>query len=149
MKKKICLAVLAILPLLFMSFFTASKTFADTSSEQIKKIQDAGVLKVGVKQDVPNFGYYSADSGKYEGMEVDLAKKIAKKLGVKVAYTAVTAQTREALLDNGQIDILIATYTITDERKASFAISNPYYYDEVGFLVNKAKKLQNYFRPRW
>ena len=58
-----------------MSFFTASKTFADTSSEQIKKIQDAGVLKVGVKQDVPNFGYYSADSGKYEGMEVDLAEK--------------------------------------------------------------------------
>lgn len=139
MKKKICLAILASLSLLFMSFFTASKTFADTTSEQIKKIQDAGVLKVGVKQDVPNFGYYSADSGKYEGMEVDLAKKIAKKLGVKVAYTAVTAQTREALLDNGQIDILIATYTITDERKASFAISDPYYYDEVGFLVNKAK----------
>lgn len=142
MKKKICLAVLASLSLLFMSFFTASKTFADTTSEQIKKIQDAGVLKVGVKQDVPNFGYYSAESGKYEGMEIDLAKKIAKTLGVKVAYTAVTTQTREALLDNGQIDLLIATYTITDERKASYAISNPYYYDEIGFLVNTGKGLK-------
>lgn len=136
MKKKILLAIMACLSLLLISTKT---TLADTTSEQIKKIQDSGVLKVGVKQDVPNFGYYSAESGKYEGMEVDLAKKIAKKLGVKVAYTAVTAQTREALIDNGQIDLLIGTYTITDERKASYAISNPYYYDEVGFLVRKSK----------
>ena len=94
MKKKISLAILATLSLLFISFLTAPSTFAETVPEQIKKIQDAGVLKVGVKQDVPNFGYYSAETGKYEGMEVDLAKKIAKQLGVKVAYTAVTAQTR-------------------------------------------------------
>ena len=46
MKKKICLAVLAILPLLFMSFFTASKTFADTSSEQIKKSKMLAFLKL-------------------------------------------------------------------------------------------------------
>ena len=139
MKKKLGLAILASLSLILLTLFTGKTTFADSVSEQVKKIQDAGVLKVGVKQDVPNFGYYSAETGKYEGMEVDLAKKIAKKLGVKVSFTAVTAQTREALLDNGQIDILIATYTITEERQASYAISNPYYYDEIGFLVNKSK----------
>ena len=38
-------------------------------------------------------------------------------------------------MDNGTIDMLIATYTITDERKASYAMSNPYYYDQIGFLV--------------
>ena len=133
MKKKILLAVMACLSLLLISTKT---TLADTTSEQIKKIQDSGVLKVGVKQDVPNFGYYSAESGKYEGMEVDLAKKIAKKLGVKVAYTAVTAQTREALIDNGQIDLLIGTYTITDEQSILY-ISNPYYYDEVFWSQNQ------------
>jgi putative glutamine transport system substrate-binding protein len=68
-------------------------------------------------------------------MEIDLAKKIAKELKVKVNFTAVTPQTREALMDNGTIDMLIATYTITDERKASYAMSNPYYYDQIGFLV--------------
>ena len=70
-------------------------------------------------------------------MEVDLAKKIADELKVKVNYIPVTTQTREPLMDNGTIDILIATYTINDERKASYAISNPYYYDQIGFLVLK------------
>lgn len=110
---------------------------------QVQKIKDAGVLKVGVKQDVPNFGYYDSKKSKYTGMEIDLAKKIADTLGVKVQYTAVTAQTREALLDNGQTDIMIATYTINDQRKANFSISNPYYYDEIGFLVSKASGIKN------
>ena len=66
-------------------------------------------------------------------MEIDLAKKIAKELKVKVNFIAVTPQTREALMDNGTIDMLIATYTITDERKASYAMSTPYYYDQNRF----------------
>ena len=101
----------------------------------IQKIVKKGTLNVGVKQDVPNFGYYSAKTNTYQGMEIDLAKKIAKELKVKVNFIAVTPQTREALMDNGTIDMLIATYTITDERKASYAMSNPYYYDQIGFLV--------------
>ena len=67
--------------------------------------------------------------------EVSYDDVIAKELKVKVNFTAVTPQTREALMDNGTIDMLIATYTITDERKASYAMSNPYYYDQIGFLV--------------
>ena len=104
-------------------------------SAAIQKIVKKGTLNVGVKQDVPNFGYYSAKTNTYQGMEIDLAEKIAKELKVKVNFTAVTPQTREALMDNGTIDMLIATYTITDERKASYAMSNPYYYDQIGFLV--------------
>lgn len=56
---------------------------------------------------------------------------------VKVNYIPVTTQTREPLMDNGTIDLLIGTYTINDERKASYAISNPYYHDQIGFLVLK------------
>ena len=105
------------------------------NSAAIQKIVKNGTLNVGVKQDVPNFGYYSAKTNTYQGMEIDIAKKIAKELKVKVNFTAVTPQTREALMDNGTIDMLIATYTITDERKASYAMSAPYYYDQIGFLV--------------
>jgi len=105
------------------------------NSAAIQKIVKKGTLNVGVKQDVPNFGYYSAKTNTYQGIEIDLAKKIAKELKVKVNFTAVTPQTREALMDNGTIDMLIATYTITDERKASYAMSTPYYYDQIGFLV--------------
>ena len=117
----------------------ASVAKADTIPAQVQKIKDAGVLKVGVKQDVPNFGYYSAQSRTYEGMEIDIARKIAKAMKVKVDFTAVTPQTREAMMDNGQLDIVIATYSITPERQASYSFTDPYYVDELGFLVNKAK----------
>ena len=111
---------------------TNHKTEAeDTSklldSKAVQKIVNRGTLNVGVKQDVPNFGYYSAKTNRYEGMEVDLAKKIADELKVKVNYIPVTTQTREPLMDNGTIDLLIGTYTI----------SNPYYRDQIGFLVLK------------
>lgn len=144
MKKFKILLTLSLLT--FFSFYQLSSVKADEnkflSSKTLQKIKKSGSLKIGVKQDVPNFGYYSADSGQYEGMEVDIAKKIAKSLKVKPEFTAVTAQTREALLDNGQLDIIIATYTITPERQASYSFSNPYYLDEVGFLVNKSEKIK-------
>lgn len=133
-KRKLASIILTLLALLVV-LPTAVK--ADSTPAQVKKIQEACVLKVGVKQDVPNFGYYSADSNSYEGMEIDIAKKIAKAMGVKISFVPVTTQTREPLMDNGQIDILIGTYTITDERKQNYSISNPYYYDEIGFLVRK------------
>ena len=139
-KKILRYLTVASLAILTIFLITSHKTKAeDTSklldSKAVQKIVKRGTLNVGVKQDVPNFGYYSAKTNSYEGMEVDLAKKIAKELKVKVNYIAVTPQTREALMDNGTIDMLIATYTITDERKASYAMSTPYYYDQIGFLV--------------
>ncbi len=143
MKKKIFLVFLASFFLLLSLLFTGKSVSADNTSEQIKKIKEAGVLKVGVKQDVPNFGYYSAESNSYEGMEIDIARKIAKSLGVKIEFTAVTAQTREAVMDNGQVDIVIATYTITPERQASYNFSNPYYTDQIGFLVNKSSGINS------
>ncbi|MFC3931457.1 transporter substrate-binding domain-containing protein [Streptococcus dentapri] len=144
MKKFASLLAVALLALAAVSLGTHSKaTAADKLPAQVQKIKDTGVLKVGVKQDVPNFGYYDSKSGKYTGMEVEIAKKIADELGVKVEYTAVTSQTREALLDNGQTDLTIATYTINDERKANYSISNPYYYDQVGFLVNKSDNINS------
>ncbi|KHD46078.1 transporter substrate-binding domain-containing protein [Streptococcus hongkongensis] len=134
--------LLGLLFLLLLSLSNIHPVHANSNkwlnAPEVKKIKKAGIIKVGVKQDVPNFGYYSPDTGKYEGMEVELARDIAKSLGVKVEFTAVTAQTREALLDNGQLDIIIATYTITPERQANYSFSKPYYLDEVGFLVNKA-----------
>ena len=65
------------------------------------------------------FGYLNPDSNTYSGLEIDIAKKIAKELGVKINYVPVTAQTRGPLLDNGQVDMVIATFTITDERKGN------------------------------
>ncbi|HFI0337288.1 TPA: transporter substrate-binding domain-containing protein [Streptococcus suis] len=108
-----------------------------SNSDQVQAIIERGVLRVGVKQDVPNFGYNNPDTNKFEGMEIDIARKIADELGVDIEFTPVTAQTRGPLLDNGQVDMVIATFTITDERKLLYNFTTPYYTDAVGFLVNK------------
>lgn len=104
-------------------------------SEDIQAIIDSGVLHVGVKDAVIGFGYEDTLTGEWSGMEIELAQKIADYLGVEVEYTAVTAATRTELLDSGEIDCVLATFTITDERKESWDFSTPYYTDYVTVLV--------------
>lgn len=135
----ICLLIVSVLSLFLINQpVVETETPADLSnSDQVQAIIDRGVLRVGVKQDVPNFGYLNPDTSEFEGMEIDIARKIADELGVDIEFTPVTAQTRGPLLDNGQVDMVIATFTITDERKLLYNFTTPYYTDAVGFLINK------------
>lgn len=107
---------------------------------QLQAIVDRGVLRVGTKVDVPKFGFDNPETGEVEGMEIDLAKALAKKLlgdENKIEIQGVTAQTRGPLLDNNEVDIIVATFTITEERKLSFNFTEPYYTDGIGFLLKK------------
>ncbi len=117
-----------------------SSSNGDSSvSADVKAIQDRGILKVGVKADVPKFGYKNT-SNTYEGFEVDLAKALAKKIlgdESKVEFTSVNAKTRGPLLDNGSVDMDICTFTITEERKKSYNFSDSYFTDSIGLLVKK------------
>ncbi len=118
-----------------------AETKAPEVSEDVKKIQDRGVLKVGVKVDVPKFGYKDPKTNKIEGFEIDLANEMAKRIvgdSTKIELAAVTAKTRGPLLDSGDVDMNISTFTITEERKKSYNFSDPYYTDGVGLLVKKA-----------
>jgi putative glutamine transport system substrate-binding protein len=123
------LSVFLLLPCFFASC---------AGDEQIKAIRERGVLRVGVKVDVPRFGYLNPATGEIEGMEIDLARAIAKDiLGDEnaVRFMNITAQTRGAMLDNGEIDIVVATFTITEERRQNFNFSRPYFTDELGYLL--------------
>lgn len=122
---------------------TSSNSSSTGSSEakEIQAIKDRGVLKVGVKVDVPKYGYKNPQTGQVEGLEIDISKAIAKKIlgdENKVEFQGVTAKTRGPLLDNGEIDMVAATFTITDERKKSYNFSDPYIKDGVGLLVKKS-----------
>jgi putative glutamine transport system substrate-binding protein len=111
-----------------------------SDDSQLKEIHSRGVLRVGIKVDVPGFGYLNPDTKKLEGLEIDLIKMIAQELlgnSEAVELTGVTAQTRGPMLDNGEIDLVIATFTITEERKKLFNFTEPYFYDEIGLLVRK------------
>ena len=129
----------------------SSETVAESSSEvssetettteyapDVQAIVDRGVLRVGVKNAVLGFGYQDELTGEYSGLEIELAKKIAEYLGVDYEFTAVTAATRTELLDSGDIDCVLATFTITDERKKSWDFTTPYYTDYVTVLVENS-----------
>ena len=107
-------------------------------AEDVQAIIDRGVLRVGVKNAVEGFGFQDPLTGEYSGMEITLAEKIAEYLGVEVEFTAVTAATRTELLDSGDIDCVLATFTITDERKETWDFTTPYYTDHVTVLVENA-----------
>jgi putative glutamine transport system substrate-binding protein len=113
---------------------------ADALPAGVQEIADRGTLRVGVKADVPNFGLQDAATGEYSGMEIDLAYALAERIGLTaddVEFEAVTAKTRGPLLDNGQLDVVIATFTIKPERLEQWNFTDAYYQDEVGLLVKK------------
>lgn len=96
----------------------------------------AETFRVGVKQDVYGFGYLDEMTGEYSGLEIDLGAMIAEALGYDdVEYTTVTAATRGQMLDNDELDCVIATFTIKPERRESWDFSTPYYTDAVTVLV--------------
>ena len=109
-----------------------------TLGADTQAIKDRGVLKVGVKNAVVGFGFQDTLTGEYSGLEISIAEKIAAELGVDIEFTTVTAATRTELLDSGDIDCVLATFTITDERKESWDFSTPYFTDYVSVLVETA-----------
>lgn len=134
---------------------STSDSGADTtnSGAQIQQILDRGKLIVGCKTDVPNLSYFDETTQTWSGLEIELAYRIAGELfGMsaeeakaqdKVQFQGVTVDNREDYLENGTIDCLLATYTITEERKKNFAFSNSYYTDYIGIMVKKTQKDSN------
>ena len=139
-KRILCVALMfaAVAGAVFAGGSQASSAGGD--SDPLAAIKAHGVLRVGVKSDVPGFGIMNPDRGLYEGMEIELSKLLAREIfgdESKIAFTPVTAKTRGPLLDNGDIDFVIATFTVTEERKLTYNFSYVYYTDGVGILVKK------------
>ena len=137
MKKKLFRRILSVLlaALCVASLAVFGVTAEGEVDPDVQAIIDRGVLRVGVKNAVIGFGYQDTLTGEYSGMEIDLATALAEELGVDVEFTTVTAATRTELLDSGDIDCVLATFTITDERKKSWDFTTPYYTDYVTVLV--------------
>ena len=119
---------------------------------KVEAIKSRGKLNAGVKKDVIGYGYLNTETNEYEGLEIDLCYQVAAAvLGVSydeakeqklVNFTDVTPKTRGPLIDNDQLDIVCATYTITDDRKKDWDFSTPYRTDHVGILIKKASGMK-------
>jgi glutamate transport system substrate-binding protein len=91
------------------------------------KIQEAGEIRIGVKFDVPPFGFNNPQTGEVEGFDVDLGRYIAERLGVEPVFREATTDNRIPLLVDGTIDLILSTMTITEERDLEIDFSEPYY----------------------
>ena len=119
---------------------TASAQSINCGTDTLCRVKAAGVLKVGAKDDYVPWSYRAPD-GTFKGMEVDIAKKIADALGVKVEFVKVNSANRFEFLAQGQIDLMIASASDTAERRKIVAFVHPNYYSSgYSVLLPKAVK---------
>jgi glutamate transport system substrate-binding protein len=100
-------------------------------------IQEKGEIVIGVKYDVPPFGFNNPSSGKVEGFDVDLGQAVADKLGVKPKFIEAISDNRIPFLQDGTADLILSTMTINEERVGQIEFSDPYYIAKGRILVKK------------
>ena len=100
-------------------------TTSKVTARSLDEIKKSGVLKVAVFSDKAPFGYIDKD-GKNAGYDIVFAERLAKDLGVKVKYTSVDPAARVDVLTSNKVDITLANFTVTDERKEKVDFAKPY-----------------------
>jgi glutamate transport system substrate-binding protein len=113
-------------------------TFAAGST--MDRLNKAQTIKIGTKDDQPGFGLKGLD-GKPQGFDVEIAKIIASELGIaadKITWVSTPSAVREEVLEKGDADIVVATYTINDRRKERIDFAGPYYVAGQHIMVKAA-----------
>lgn len=107
----------------------ASNTNTENNkNDGIEQIKKRGILRIGVFSDKAPFGYIDSN-GKNQGFDVYIAKRFAKDLlgdESKVQFVLVDAASRVSYLESNKVDIIMANFTVTDERKQKVDFANPY-----------------------
>ena len=91
----------------------------------LQEIRDSKEIVIGVFSDKKPFGYVD-ENGTYQGYDVYFGRRLAKDLGVKVKYVPVEAASRVEYLRSGKVDLILANFTVTDERKEQVDFALPY-----------------------
>lgn len=128
MKKAVYFLMAAIL---VIGIFTGCSFKADKTKENkkiyrsVEEIKKSGKVKIGVFTDKNPFGYVD-ENGRYRGYDVYFAERIAKDLGVEAEYVATDPASRVEYLESGKVDIILANFTVTDERAEKVDFALPY-----------------------
>lgn len=115
--------------LLTLGVFTACQTSSSDDSQSkartVEEIKQSGKIVIGVFSDKKPFGYVDSN-GDYQGYDVYFGNRIAKDLGVEVEYVPVEAASRVEYLVSNKVDIILANFTVTEERKEKVDFTLPY-----------------------
>lgn len=104
---------------------TGDSSAANGSYRTVDQIKESGEITIGVFSDKNPFGYVDND-GKFQGYDVYFADRIAKDLGVELKLVPVEAASRVEFLETAKVDIILANFTVTDERKEKVDFALPY-----------------------
>jgi polar amino acid transport system substrate-binding protein len=119
-------------------------TRAPLQAQTLDKINQRCVLVVGTKADYKPFGFRDP-SGSIVGFEPDLAKDVADRLGVKLQLEPVVSANRMQFLQQGKIDLMLATMNVTEERRKTVGIVEPSYYASgANVFVNRKAGLKSW-----
>jgi ABC-type amino acid transport substrate-binding protein len=120
--------------------------FGGGAAGTLQDVKARGKLIAGVKTDFPPFGFLD-QKGANRGFDIDIAKAISRELFEKenaVDFVSVTSENRIPFLSSGKIDLIIATMTITEERKREVDFSLPYFVAGETILVRAHSKITKY-----
>jgi len=114
-----------------------SSATAFPAGTTMAQIRDAGKITVGVKFDQPGFGLKNPTTGDVEGFDVEIAKLLAAAIGpdVKIEYVESVSKNRQPFIQDGTVDLVVATYTINDTRKQVVDFAGPYFVARQDIMV--------------
>lgn len=112
---------------------TGDTQASSTVYRTLDEIQESGVINIGVFSDKSPFGYVD-ENGDYAGYDVYFAERIGQDLGVKINYVSTEAANRIEYLQTGKVDIILANFTVTEERAEEVDFALPYMHVALGVV---------------
>ncbi len=104
---------------------TSDAASSDAGYRTLDEIKESGTINIGVFSDKSPFGYVD-ENGEYAGYDVYFAERIGQDLGVDINYVSTEAANRIEYLQTGKVDIILANFTVTDERAQEVDFALPY-----------------------
>lgn len=149
MKKLRKLAAILVAGSLALTSLTGCGTAADKSGQEnkssIEAIKQRGTIKIGVFSDKAPFGYVDSN-GENQGFDVYIAKRFAKDLlgdESKAEFVLVDAASRVAYLESNKVDMIMANFTVTDDRKEKVDFANPYMKVSLGIVSPESAPIKS------
>lgn len=132
--KKLYLAIISVL--IIALGVTGCSSKASSNKDALSKIKEAGVIRIGTEGTYAPFTFHDSN-GKLTGFDVDIAKEVAKRIGVKAEFVETKWDGMIAGLNSNRFDIVVNEVGITKERQQKYDFSNPYIVSKAVLIVRK------------
>lgn len=110
------------------------------SGTKMAELAEAGEIRIGVKYDQPGIGFLEPGADAPSGFDIEIGRILAAELGIDdegIKWTETVSDNREPFLQNNRVDLVIASYSITDERREVVGQAGPYYVTGQQLLVRE------------